>query len=1105
MKKKRTEDYPGWYRIVRKGLLIMRLALFLMVLGVLQSAASVYSQTWRVSMNEKQITIREALKRIENSSEFRFFYEEKKLNVDTKVEIDVNNGTIQEVLKQLFESENIDYKVLENNFIVLKPKNDQSRTPLENNLQQQKPVSGRVTDPSGEPLPGVTVMIKGTTTGTITDGNGKFNFTSLPENAVLQFSFIGMKAQEVSIGDQTTIDVKLEEETIGIDEVVAIGYGVVKKKDVTGSVTTLSTEDFNVGVSTSPTDLIQGRVAGVNIVTNGGEPGAGVSVRVRGANSIRSGQEPLYVVDGIPLDITDVQPGGASTTGVGSAAAKNPLNFINPDDIESMDILKDASATAIYGSRGANGVVIVTTKKGKEGKASVSYSGYTGFSNLPSKYDVLTAAEYNAARSSLGLPLSDNGYSTDWQDEIFRTATTTSHSMSLSGGSKNSSYRASLSYLDQEGIIKKTGMEKYSGRLNMMTKALNDRLTLEVGLTAARTNDQRAPLGETGGVEGDLLLSALKLNPTYPVFNDNGTYFQLSDQVRNPVAMIDLTDDNTQTNRVLANISAGLNLYKGLNYKLNVSTDQTRATRKVAQDAQLSYMTDKGTATINNVELGSSLIENYLTYDFNLNADHKFNLLAGQSYQKFRIYTYNMSVTGFASGEIDNLNDLALGKSTAAVVGSDITVNELQSFFGRVNYNLKEKYLLTANFRADGSTKFGKNNKYGYFPSTALAWRMSEEEFIKSMDVFSNLKMRLGWGITGNQEITSKISQATLGSVTGAVLNGGNTLTPGYTLTRTPDPDLKWEKTTQYNWGLDFGFLKGRLSGAIDLFHKNTTDVQMLVATKMPSPTATFWTNKDLNIINQGIEVSLAGILISKKDLNWSANLNFSKINNEVKNMDVSKIATGYPSGPGITGTPSQYIINNEPLGTFWGKTFVGFDESGKSVFAKDADGKEIEGVIGNALPDFTYNFSTTLAWKKFDLTLNFNGVYGNDVYNNLANIIDQMSLFGSGWNTTPSALQTGESTSNVLNYSSRFIEDGSYLRLSNATLGYNFKLPNQKYISKLRAYISGNNLFVITDYSGYDPEVNTTRVSNGVPAMGIGWTTYPKARTITFGVNVEF
>jgi len=1085
---------PGF----KKLFLVMKLTTILLFFSVMAMATRSYSQEAHFSLNVKNANIIQVFDEIERVTEFGFLFKTDQLDLKKQYTLDLKDVDIEKMMSELLDKSLYSYKVIDRNIVITRKtsNNDQSKT---------KKVSGKVTDQAGNMLPGVSVVVKGTTNGVITDSRGSYALSNVSEGSTVQYSFIGMKSLEITVGEQSVVDVKLQEETFGIEEVVAVGYGVVRKKDVTGAVTTLSTEDFNVGVSTSPTDLIQGRVAGVNIVNNGGEPGAGVSVRVRGANSIRSGQEPLYVIDGIPLDITDVQPGGASTTGVGSAANKNPLNFINPDDIESMDILKDASSTAIYGSRGANGVIIVTTKKGKEGKAAVSYSGYTGFSSLPSKYDVLTASEYNAARSSLGLPAADKGANTDWQDEIFRTAKTNSHSLSIGGGSKNSSYRASLNYLDQEGIIKKTGMEKYSGRVNMTTKTLNDKLALEFGLTAARTNDQRAPLGESGGVEGDLLLSALKLNPTYPVFNDNGTYFQLSDQVRNPLAMINLTNDNTQTNRVLANVSAGLNLYKGLNYKLNVSTDQTRATRKVTQDAQLSYMTDKGTATINNVELGSSMIENYLTYDLNLNDNNKFNFLAGQSYQKFRIYTYNMSATGFASGDVDNLNDLSLGKYTQATIASDITVNELQSFFGRVNYTLQDKYLLTVNFRADGSTKFGKNNKYGYFPSTALAWRMNEEGFIKKLDVFSNLKMRLGWGITGNQEITSKISQATLGSVTGAVLNGGTTLIPGYTLTRTPDPDLKWEKTTQYNWGLDFGVLKGRLSGTVDLFYKNTTDVQMNVATKMPSPTATFWTNKDLNIINKGLEVSLSGIIINKKDLNWSANLNFSTINNKVKNMDVSKIPTGYPSGPGITGTPSQYIINNEPLGTFWGKTFLGFDSTGKSIFAKDANGVETEGVIGNALPDFTYNLSTTLVWKRFDLTLNFNGVYGNDVYNNLANIIDQMSLFGSGWNTTPSALKTGESTGNVLNYSSRFIEDGSYLRLSNATFGYNVKLPNQKYISKLRAYVSGNNLFVVTDYSGYDPEVNTTRVSNGVPAMGIGWTTYPKARTITFGINVEF
>jgi len=1077
------------------------ISIFLLVGTVSAQKAIPYHQQTRISLTLKNKTIKELFHEIESKSQFIFIFNDKVIDSKKKVTVTAKDETVDQILQKALIGTDVTYKISDRQIIILNGKDQKKESGSVDNSASIS-VSGVVVDPNNEPLAGVTISLKGSNEVYVSDFKGQFSL-KIPQNAILAFSFIGYKSQNVRV-TKDVLKIELAEDTKLMDEIVVVGYGIAKKNDLTGAVSSLKEKDFNKGVVTSPTDMIQGRIPGVNITSNGGEPGAGVSVRVRGANSIRSGQEPLYVVDGIPLDITDVQPSGASTSGIGSSSTKNPLNFLNPDDIESIDVLKDASATAIYGSRGANGVVIVTTKKGKEGKTKVSYSSYVGISELPSKYPVLNASEYNAARAKLGLAAADLGSNTDWQDQIFRTAYSQNHSLSLSGGNKSSNYRASLNYMNQDGIILKTGMEKYSGRLNISTKTLNDRLTIDVGLTAARTNDQRAPLGESGGVEGDLLLSALKLNPTYPVYNADGTYYQVSDQVRNPVAMINLTNDNTQTDRVLGNISATLNIMKGLNYKVNMSVDQSKATRKVTQDAQLSYMTDKGTATINNVELGNSMIENYLTYDFKLNNAHKFNLLVGQSYQKFRIYSYGMTETGFAKSTVDNLNELALGKYTQVSASSDITVNELQSFFGRVNYNLLDKYLFTVNFRADGSTKFGSNNKYGYFPSAAVAWRMSEENFIKQLDIFSNLKMRLGAGITGNQEITSKIASETLGTVTGAVLNGGSTITPGYTLIRTPNPDIKWEKTTQYNWGADFGILKGRLSGTVDLFYKNTTDVQMQVAATMPTPANLVWTNKDLNIINKGVELALNAVIIDTKDFNWSANINFSKVDNKVKNMTISKLPTGYPSGPGITGTPSQYIVNNESMGTFWGKTFLGFDSSGKSVFAKDANGVDLEGVIGNALPDFTYNFGTNLTWRQFDLSLNFNGVQGNDVYNNLANIIDQMTMFGSGWNTTATAVASGEATSNVLNYSSRFIEDGSYLRLSNATFGYTFKLASQKYINRLRVYVSGTNLLTFTKYSGYDPEVNATRSSNGVPAMGIGWTSYPKARTFTVGVNLE-
>lgn len=1094
-----------------KGRIYHSLRIFSILIFVFLFAGTVsaktavpYSQQTRISLTVKNKTIKEVFREIENKSQFIFIYNDKVIDAKKKVSVTAKDETVDQILQKVLIGTDATYKISDRQIIILNAKDPKKESGSVDNSASTS-VSGVVVDPNNEPLAGVTISLKGTSEVYVSDFKGQFSL-KIPLNATLAFSFIGYKSQNVKVTKEV-LKIEMAEDTKLMDEIVVVGYGIAKKNDLTGAISSLKEKDFNKGVLTSPTDMIQGRVAGVAVTNNGGEPGSGVSVRIRGANSIRSGQDPLYVVDGIPLDVTAVQPAGASIAGVGDAGNKNPLNFLNPDDIESIDILKDASATAIYGSRGANGVVLVTTKKGKEGKTSINYSAYAGYSTLPSKYSVLNASEYNAARLAKSLAADDKGYNTDWQDQIFRSAFTQNHALSFGAGNKNSNYRASLSYMKEDGIIKKTGMEKFTGRINASLKGLKDHLLLEFGLTAARTNDQRAPLGQSGGVEGDLLLSALKSNPTYPVYNADGTFYQVSNQVRNPLSMISLTNDNTQTDRILANVTGTLFLFKGLNYKMNVAFDQTKAVRKVDQNYQLAYLSDGGTVDINNVEAGSSLIENYLTYDFNSAPNHKVNLLAGHSFQRFKIYTYGLSETGFSTNDIEYVNSLALSeKSDQASVTSDITINELQSFFGRVNYNLLDKYLITANFRADGSTKFGSNNKYGYFPSTAFAWRMNEEEFIKKLNVFSNLKMRLGWGITGNQEIPSKISQASLGTTSGAVLDGGSTITPGITVLRTPNPNLKWETTSQYNGGFDFGFFDGRLSGSVDVYSKSTSNVLLQVTSTMPSPAAQVWENvPGMKIQNKGIELALNGVLISKSDLTWSVGGNFSTYSNRVTNMNISSIPTDYPSGPGITGTASQVIMNNEPIGTFYGYKFLGFDANGKSIFKTDANGKAVKEVIGHALPKFTYNLTTNLAWKRFDLSLNFNGVYGNDVYNNLANIMNQMTLFSSGWNTTASAIKSTESLTNVLDYSSRFIESGSYLRLSNATVGYNVKLSHSNWLTRLRVYASGNNLFTITKYSGYDPEVSAERYSNGVPSIGVGWTSYPKARVLTFGVNAEF
>lgn len=1066
-------------------------------------AAGGNAQDTKITLSVKDRSIKDVFGEIERKSNYVVVFNNEAINPNLKVTADFRDASIEEVLKKVLAGTSASFEV-KGRQIVIFLQNEAAKG-TEKQVQSGK-IIGRVVDENKQPLIGVSIQVKGTNVGATTDLDGNFTINTTANQPTLVFSYVGFERAEL-VASQRNLSVTLKSESKNLNEVVVIGYGTVRKRDVTGAVTAVKEKDFNVGVVTAPTQMLQGRVAGVNITSNGGEPGAGTTVRVRGSNSIRSGQDPLYVIDGVPLDITDDQPKGASIGGVGESSKKNPLNFLNPDDIESIDVLKDASATAIYGSRGANGVIIVTTKKGKDGKGKASYSGYGGVSYLPSKYPVLSANEYRDFLTSKGVALNDGKADTDWQDQIFRTAYTQSHSLSYGGGNGKNTYRASVSYLNQDGIIKKTGVEKYTGRFNVSQKVFNDRLLIEGSLTATRNKDQRAPLGESGGMEGDLILSAIKMNPTLPVYNPDGTYNQPSKDVRNPLAMIQLTNDKTQSDRILANIAATYTIIDGLTYKVNYAIDNARAVRKVTQQKELVYLTNKGTADIHNVEKDNYLIENYFNYNFSFTERHSFNVMAGHSYQKFEGYSHGISVDGFTVDKIDYLNELAFGNYNQAKVYSDVSRNELQSFFGRANYNLDNKYLFTVNFRTDGSTKFGKNNKYGYFPSAAFGWKMDEEDFIKNIKAISNLKMRLSWGITGNQEIPNKISQMSLGvtSSSGASLDGGSTVTPGITLTRTPNPDIKWEITEQLNWGLDFGLFNGRLFGSLDLFSKTTKDVLLETYPIAPAPATKIWSNvKDMKIVNKGIEVTLNGILINKKDLNWSAGINFSKIDNEVKNLPMSSITTGSPSGQGLTSFSSQIIKSGYPIGTFWGYKFLGFDADGKNIYEVDENGNPINQYLGNALPDFTLNINTSVTWKNFDASLFFTGVFGNDVYNNLANMVDQLTFIPNGWNTTKDATKSNEAFTNRLDYSSRFIEDGSYLRLSSASIGYTFKLKS-KYISKLRAYATGNNLFVITKYSGYDPEVNTTRSSNGVPALGIGWTNYPMARTYSFGVSVDF
>ncbi len=972
---------------------------------------------------------------------------------------------------------------------------------------QNLQISGKVTDIStGQTLPGVSILVKNTTTGTTTDLSGRYSLQA-KVGSKLVFSFIGYQTQTIVIGNQKVINVFMKSTALGLNEVVVVGYGVQKKTDVTGATQTLTTKNFNPGVMISPAEMMQGRVAGVQVTSNSGEPGAGSTVHIRGSSSIRANQNPLYVVDGVPLNNTNATPGATGVAGITGSASKDPLDFLNPDDIASITVLKDASATAIYGSRGANGVILITTKKGKSGKGKLTYSAYAGISNIPKELDLLTSTEFMNASKKYNLGLIDKGANTNWQNEIFRTGYTQSHNVSYSGGTDKSSYYASLGYLNQQGIVRKTGLKKLTARFNVTQKLFNDRLRVSTNLAVARTDDSRAPIGETGGYEGDVLISALRQNPTFPVFNTDGTYLQYSPTYRNPVAMLNLTNDHTFTDHILGNVDASFKIIKGLTYKLNLGIDHTNATRKVTENDQLTYLVNGGQASIANIELNNVLMENYLTYDKQLNKENHFTILLGQSYQKFDNTGYNLSVNGFHVIGVNYIDNLGYGDKDKASVGSFKSENELQSFYARLNYSYKDKYLLTATWRADGSTRFGKNNKYGYFPSVGLAWRLTQEEFIKKLNIFDNLKLRLGWGKTGNQNIPNKISLLSIGTTSNAnYFFNGTDLSTGTTFLRTPNPNIKWETTIQTNIGLDFGFFKGRLSGSIDYFYKTTKDVLLKLTSLAPAPTAFMWINvPKLRIQNSGLEASLTGIIVNKKNISWRSTLNFSTIHNEVQNLPVDLIETGVASGAGLSGTRVQIIKSGYPIGTFWGPRFLGYDSNGNSIYKKDASGNIVKENLGSALPKFTLSLNNTLTVGKFDLSIFIRGIFGNKIYNNTANALFSMASLSKGNNITKKILLSGESTTDTPKFSSKYIEDGSFVRLSNATLGYRFSFNKASWVRSLRVYVTGSNLFLITKYSGFDPEVNTNAQYDGVPSLGMDYTGYPRARTIQFGVNAQF
>lgn len=1090
-----------------------------------------------ITMKLENVEIEEAFDRIEKITEFEFSYKRRDINLRQLITANVENQPLSQLLLTIAKETGLRFKRIDETISVSKSKEDLMLVTDEltlNTTRQEIEVSGKVTDSQNQPLPGVNVLVKGTGTGTITDFDGNFKLRA-DENAILVFSFVGYKALESPVNGRSTVNVSLEEDIASLEEIVVIGYGTVNKSDLTGAVSSLKADDLNPGANASIDQMMQGRAAGVQITQSSSEPGGGLSIRIRGASSINASNEPLYVIDGFPIDNSaNLSSGGAAQLST-NESPRNPLNALNPNDIESIEILKDASATAIYGSRGANGVILVTTKKGKSDKLTTSYNTYGGVQNVAKRMDILSTSEYMDLMNELSVAQGNGevfsaadrssiGNGTDWQDEIFRTASVTDHNLSVSGGTKSTTVFASLNYFNQQGVVKNTGIKKYIGRVNLDTK-LGEKFDFGLNLNTSLVSDNNGIDGVNTNENAGPINSSLLYDPTEPIYDPDGTFAQSSLlTINNPVSLIEGVSSQNETNRTFGNLTASYKIADGLSAKLNFGSDRQTSRRDIYNSrATFRGSAAGGLANISTLERSNYLVEYTMNYDKDINENQSFSILAGTTYQQFDLRAFGASISSFPTDDIGS-NNLGLGDTNTDELTSNRERNTLLSYLGRVNYILLNKFLLTGSIRADGSSRFGENNKFGYFPSFAFGWKLSEESFIP--ETFEELKLRASWGQTGNQEIGNYASQLTFGVGPQVVYN--NAPQSSSIPQRIANPDLRWETTSQFNVGVDASILNGRISGTLDFFSKNTTDLLFNLPLPLASGYSSILTNVGA-VENKGIEFLVSSSNISTTSFEWRSSLNFSAIRNKVVDLGrIDQIQTG-----SIQSVDNTAIIRvGHPLASYYGYVVNGYfqegDDIGSSpqpnsqpgfpIFADlDGDGvitPEDQTIIGSPFPDFTFGFQNTLSYDNWQLDFFLQGMQGFEMLN--INVIESLypanfrrnrlseqsldrwtpqntdAKWPSGVN--PNAYGASKVTTMVL-------QDASFIRLKNVQLSYNVPADNIKFLGSLRVYGTVQNVFTITDYVGFDPEANSFGRSN----VRVDYSSYPLARTFILGLNARF
>lgn len=973
--------------------------------------------------------------------------------------------------------------------------------------QNQKTVSGTVNDELGQALPGVSVVLKGSSgVGTSTNIDGTYRLV-LPEgenSPVLVFSFIGYKSQEVTVGNQSRIDVQFEPDLTTLGEVVVVGYGTQNRKDVTGSISTISQENMNQGAITNPLQQIAGRAPGVSISQISSEPGAAPSVRIRGITSLRGGNDPLVVVDGVQGNM-------------------ELLNQVAPSEIESVDILKDASATAIYGSRGAPGVILITTRKGREGSTSVEYNVAASVDYIPQnrKLDVLDAAQWSEQVRLNGVPASVNhGSDTDWFGLLTRPGYTQNHTLSFGGGSKNLTYRAALTAILQDGVVINSNNNKYIGSLQATQYALDDRLTLTLNLNSSVNNTKGSP-SSIGPVsfQSTLVNLANIARPTDPVFDTDGeTYFRdpVVFQYINPYAVAQSVINEGTNNNLFGSLRADLEIIDGLTAGWFGSwrkTDQMWGYYLPAKSTVEDAINRKGIASIDNNRRDEKLMNISLNYMREM-GNHSLSGMLLYEWQNQAYYGNWTQATGFIN-DLTTYNRLEAGDLSLASAGNMRSYKNdrtLVSFLGRVNYSFNQKYLLTVSMRRDGSSVFGDNHKWGNFPAASVAWRIDEESFMDNQDVFQSLKLRGGYGVTGNQQGLGPQQSIALVQSAGVTYFGGTQIT-NFNVTQNPNADLRWETRKQSNIGIDFSLLDERLNGSVDVFRAVTDNLLFEYVVPRPPYQHDRMIANIGSMLNKGLEIALGYDLIKTENTTLTLGGNVALLQNKVLTLGGS--LNGIPMNTNYVGwgATGAYLIEGQPVGTFNMLQHTGVDETGEeTVLDRDENGVIDQGntspdryIAGSALPTYTYAVTPTLRHKNLDVSMLWRGSGGNKIYNNMRHSLSMLEILGRA-NVLESAIPMGMRTSQYA--SDVWLEDGSFFRLDNVTVGYTVPLGNVKYIDRLRLSLTGNNLFLFTNYSGVDPEINVSGSNPGgfdLNTFGGDRGAYPRARSFAVGLNVVF